>query len=173
MMGSMEDTTEQRRAPDTAESAERARPFVRLLFFFYVLLLLYLLFFRRAGDALGAWDDYLEAGRISLVPLATVRRYLRALKNGRVVAIARVNLIGNFLLFLPMGAILPLLYPSMRRTWRFVLLQTLLLLAVESAQLILRCGSCDIDDVILNLAGALAGYLAARLHLHRKRLAVK
>ena len=105
----MEDTTEQRRAPDTAESTERARPFVRLLFFFYVLLLLYLLFFRRAGDALGAWDDYLEAGRISLVPLATVRRYLRALKNGRVVAIARVNLIGNFLLFLPMGAMLPLL----------------------------------------------------------------
>ncbi len=134
---------------------------------------MYLLFFRRAGDALGAWDDYLEAGRISLVPLATVRRYLRALKNGRVVAIARVNLIGNFLLFLPMGAMLPLLYPSMRRTWRFVLLQTLLLLAVEAAQLILRCGSCDIDDVILNLAGALAGYLAARLHLRRKRLAAK
>ena len=79
----------------------------------------------------------------------------------------------NFLLFLPMGAMLPLLYPSMRRTWRFVLLQTLLLLAVESAQLILRCGSCDIDDVILNLAGALAGYLAARLHLRRKRLAAK
>ena len=118
-------------------------------------------------------QQYLEAGRISLVLLATVRRYLRALKNGRVVAIALVNLIGNFLLFLPMGAMLPLLYPSMRRTWRFVLLQTLLLLAVESAQLILRCGSCDIDDVILNLAGALAGYLAARLHLRRKRLAAK
>ena len=33
--------------------------------------------------------------------------------------------------------------------------------------------SCAIDDVILNLAGALAGYLAARLHLRRKRLAVK
>ena len=37
------------------------------------------------------------------------------------------------------------------------------LLAVEAIQLALRCGSCDVDDVLLNLAGAVTAYFGIRV----------
>ena len=54
-----------------------------------------------------------------------------------------------------MAVFLPCLFAPMRRLWLFALTMTLVLVAAEAAQLLLACGSCDIDDVLLNLAGSL------------------
>ena len=160
--------TMQQKPASVTEARPERRRLLRTLFFCYVLALVWLLFARRAEIALGAWDHYFEAERISLVPFATIRRYLRAIRNGVVVEIALINLFGNLVLFMPMGALLPLLFPSLRRAWRFLLLQTGLLCSVEAMQLILRCGSCDADDVILNLLGAALAYAVCRLILWRR-----
>ena len=72
-------------------------------------------------------------------------------------------MLGNFLLFMPAGLLLPALFPKLRSPLRFALLMLGLLIGVEVLQLLLRQGSCDIDDVILNLAGALLVFALCKL----------
>lgn len=89
-------------------------------------------------------------------PLETVRLYLNAIKYDYIgMEIPLSNLVGNALLFMPMAVFLPCLFRPMRRFWLFTLTMLLVLVAVEVLQLALSCGSCDIDDVLLNLTGTL------------------
>jgi glycopeptide antibiotics resistance protein len=100
----------------------------------------------------------------NFVPFETITLYLRCLRYNYIgMAIPMTNLFGNFMLFMPMALLLPCLFSSMRTWWRFCLLMPLMLLAVEGLQLILCCGSCDVDDVILNLSGTLLVYFLIRI----------
>ncbi len=100
----------------------------------------------------------------NFVPLKTILLYLRCLKYGYIgTSIPLGNLMGNLLLFAPMAALLPALFPSMRQFWKYLLLMAAILAAVEALQLALSCGSCDVDDVILNLVGATLCYGVCRL----------
>ena len=66
------------------------------------------------------------------------------------------NLFGNIMLFMPMAVFLPCLFRPMQKLWLFALTMLLLLVAIEALQLLLACGSCDVDDVLLNLLGTLS-----------------
>ena len=89
-------------------------------------------------------------------PLETVRLYINAIKYDYIgMEIPLSNLVGNAMLFMPMAVFLPCLFRPMQKLWIFALSMLLLLVAVETVQLLLACGSCDVDDVILNLAGTL------------------
>ncbi len=68
------------------------------------------------------------------------------------------NLLGNLFLFAPVGAALPCLFHRQRRFWIFLFTMLAILLLVEGVQLFTGTGSCDVDDIILNLAGALLAY---------------
>ena len=68
------------------------------------------------------------------------------------------NVIGNIVGFIPYGFILPLIYKSKRKWWIILLLTMEFSLFIELTQLVLRVGSCDIDDVILNTFGGVLGY---------------
>ncbi|MFG2630265.1 VanZ family protein [Streptomyces sp. NPDC048473] len=68
---------------------------------------------------------------------------------------------GNVLLGVPFGVLLPILVPRRRRMVRMFFLTVLVMVLVELMQGTLVAGRAfDIDDVILNSAGALLGYLA-------------
>ena len=89
-------------------------------------------------------------------PLETVRLYINAIKYNYIgMEIPLSNLVGNAMLFMPMAVFLPCLFRPMQKLWLFALTMFLLLVAVEALQLLLACGSCDVDDVLLNLAGTL------------------
>jgi len=89
-------------------------------------------------------------------PFETIRLYINAIKYDYIgMEIPLSNLVGNAMLFMPMAVFLPCLFASMRKLWLFALTMALVLVAVEAVQLLLACGSCDIDDVLLNLAGTL------------------
>ncbi|MFJ8106116.1 VanZ family protein [Streptomyces sp. NPDC096132] len=67
---------------------------------------------------------------------------------------------GNLLLGVPFGILVPVLAPQARGVLRVLLLTASVMLLVEFAQGALVTGRAfDIDDVILNTAGALIGYL--------------
>ncbi|MFJ3305269.1 VanZ family protein [Streptomyces sp. NPDC086549] len=67
---------------------------------------------------------------------------------------------GNLLLGVPFGVLVPVLAPGARGILRVLLLTAIVMLLVELAQGALVTGRAfDIDDVILNTAGALVGYL--------------
>ncbi|MFJ6433096.1 VanZ family protein [Streptomyces sp. NPDC091416] len=67
---------------------------------------------------------------------------------------------GNLVLGMPFGVLLPVLVPRRLRMIRMVLLTVMVIVVVELVQGALVAGRAfDIDDVILNTAGALLGYL--------------
>ena len=146
-----------------------------LLVAIYATAMLLLLFFRLRNDALfelalsegGYWE--LVRGFVNLTPFDTIGRFLYVLRTreGYFAAHAIINLAGNVALFVPLGVFLPLLFRKMRSFWRFFLLCALAIALIEASQALLLRGSADVDDLILNLAGASIGFpfglLAARI----------
>ncbi len=74
------------------------------------------------------------------------------------------NVIGNIILFIPMGFFLLYLFSKVR-AWSFkkyIFTMTAAIIGIELFQLFLMCGHCDIDDLILNLFGACLGFFATK-----------
>ncbi len=100
-------------------------------------------------------------GRSSLVPFASTLQLLRETPP----QVAFRNIVGNLLLFLPLGAMLVVLYPRLRTAaqlaWRVAAISVL----IELTQLASRARAIDVDDVLLNTAGAMLGWALARAAL--------
>ncbi|WP_241968058.1 VanZ family protein [Streptomyces sp. ICBB 8177] len=89
-------------------------------------------------------------------PLASIRAYLDQ-PDWRD-SVKQIG--GNVVLGVPFGMLLPVLFPRTRGLVRVVVVTAFVMLCVETAQGTLVEGRAfDIDDVILNTAGALLGYL--------------
>ncbi|MFE9635764.1 VanZ family protein [Streptomyces sp. NPDC006463] len=95
-------------------------------------------------------------------------RSISAYLNGTSTTEAVRQLGGNLLLGLPFGVLLPVLLPPARGLLRVAAVTVCLMTLVELTQGALVTGRVfDIDDVILNTAGALLGYLLAGRRLGR------
>ena len=140
--------------------AIRKTRFYRALFLFYALALLWILLARnRYNPELPYWDQVQQY--LNLRPFHTIRLYWRLLTDPVRPVLTRLavyNLAGNILLFVPMGALLPLVLPKMAALPRTLLVSACFTALVEIIQVLLLAGSCDIDDLILNLLGTLIGY---------------
>jgi hypothetical protein len=77
--------------------------------------------------------------------------------------IAIRNLAGNLFLFLPFGFYLPFFIQIMKRLNIFMFTVAGLIIIVEVMQSMTRRGSIDVDDLILNLLGALIGFMLCNL----------
>ena len=145
------------------ERSAQTRRLMMTAFCFYIWVLLCMFFLSRIQYR-GFFDarrNYYSNLRqmTNYVPFKTIRLYIRALQHHYVeTGIPLANLFGNLILFVPMAVFLPMLFPSMRRFWVWLLTMAGILLAVEGLQLLLACGTCDVDDLLLNLSGALIGY---------------
>jgi len=162
---------------------EKNNPIVRLFFVVYCACMLYLLFVRgRAVQSeLPYWEQVLQ--NYNLRPLHTIRNYWDVLARPEhyldkwgAMAIYReqakaaiVNLVGNVVLFIPLGVFLPMCFPTLKKFWSVMLTALGALLAVEIGQLLSLRGSCDVDDLILNMAGVLLGFVCWKLVAGRKR----
>lgn len=107
---------------------------------------------------------HLERGRggsLQLLPFHTIRNYLIFYRRtGSPVSI--YNLLGNFLLFLPFGVLVPIRFCALRKVWIFFPFTAGLIGLVEYVQWRTGTGAADVDDFILNLAGAALGYVLVR-----------
>ena len=94
----------------------------------------------------------------NLVPFKTISTYIKALFDQTMnIDIPIKNLVGNLIMFLPMGIYLPTFIKKLKRVGLFSLSMFSLLVIIEVLQLLTRRGSLDIDDFILNMFGALLG----------------
>ena len=93
------------------------------------------------------------------IPFATIRIYMDNLGSAFWVSQA----VGNMLLLLPIGLFGPLVVPGLHRWWRVGLLALVMSASIELAQLLVPDRSADVDDVLLNVIGSLAGYGILRL----------
>lgn len=146
------------------------RVLLRACFLAYCALMLWLLFGRdkyEPGD--GYWEQMRQ--NMNLTPFATIRLYLYVLKNpglAHLIPHAVVNLAGNVVMFVPLGAFLPAVWPNMRKWWKTVLCTALAIVAIEVVQLFTLVGSCDVDDLLLNVVGVWMGYGAWHMAAARK-----
>lgn len=102
---------------------------------------------------------------VNLIPFKTVLKYIEAAAKGpSFVFWSLLNFCGNLAVFIPIGFFASLLFRG--ATWkRAVLIGFPMSLVIEICQwFIVR--NVDIDDVILNTAGAVCGYLIYRLVRH-------
>ena len=132
---------------------QHMRKWLFVLFVYYVWMLLNLLFFDAAFGR-----EQVHYG-INLEPFYTIRNYLRAYQRGYIPQIALINLLGNVASFAPMGFFLPSLCRPMGNLLLYLPTMFLMICGVEVIQVVTACGSGDVDDLILNLAGALACWL--------------
>lgn len=107
---------------------------------------------------------------INLVPVKNSWTEVKAVlhvNNPLMVLHVMENLVGNIILFIPMGFLLPVLFTNMRRFGYVVLTGCLVSVSIESTQWLSRFFSIyrfvDIDDVLLNTLGTAAGYLLFRI----------
>ena len=161
-----------------------ARIWLYAVFIGYCMTLLWLLFGTRLAavpcpsDAIPIapyWDSMRD--HINLIPGATICEYslnLLSPSTTTKTVIAAVNLIGNMILFLPMGMLLPCLSARFRSLRRVTTLVAAMVAVVELTQLVTLLGMCDIDDLILNVLGAQLGYglycMAQRLFNNKEEM---
>lgn len=69
------------------------------------------------------------------------------------------NLGGNIIGFVPLGILFPLLFSGLRKVWKTVPAVFMISLLFETTQLYTGLGVFDVDDLLLNTIGGLAGYL--------------
>lgn len=111
----------------------------------------------------------------NLHPGSSLRAYLDA--PGLREAVKQIG--GNVLLGVPFGVLVPVVAPRARGLFKVLLLTAVVMLLVEFAQGAMITGRAfDVDDVILNTAGALLGYLLVgrrmgrAVHARKRRVKV-
>ena len=128
------------------------------VFIFYSLLLVKILFLSRVS-----FSELFVSGRtafesVNLIPFSSIGGYIFGDADG-VGRFAFGNIVGNIVIFVPLGAFLPLFKKDKRFVLNFLIISGISLL-VELIQGLLAIGTFDIDDLILNSLGGLVGILA-------------
>lgn len=137
---------------------------IKISLVLYIAILFLLLFVRNRGNW---WTNLsvLEYAmmHINLVPFKTIGGYIDAIMKGTMnVNIPLENIFGNLIMFLPAGMYLPLFCEKVDSIKKLIIYMLQIFLLIELGQFLTKRGSFDIDDLILNLAGAVIGYLLWR-----------
>jgi len=129
------------------------------LFLAYSALMLWLLFNRPGYDpGIPYWEQ--AASHLNLIPFRTLHLFAQLLDSSReeYVRAAVINLGGNIIMFIPLGFLLPRVFSRLASFFRVLLATAVIIICVELIQLFTLVGSCDVDDLILNVIGSAMGY---------------
>ncbi|UJA78844.1 VanZ family protein [Bacillus cereus] len=104
----------------------------------------------------GDWH-FIHGGLINLVPFRSTIHYLTEFDPYNI-DIVLMNTLGNVIIFIPFGFLLPLLFKQINNVKMASKIFIKFILLIESLQLLTFTGVFDIDDIMLNMLGALIGY---------------
>jgi len=88
---------------------------------------------------------------------------LELFKMFRIYKIFSKQIVGNFLMLLPLGIFLPLLYKRISKFIPVFMVSLLVSAAIELLQLVTSFRSADVDDIFLNSLGACAGFVIYKI----------
>lgn len=145
---------------------------LRAAFVVYAVLLLWLLFGQRIMEqwAWPSWEQMRE--RLNLEPGHTIGSYLWVLRNSAGLQARRaavINLVGNMVMFVPLGYFLGALFRPFARFFSMLFWSAVLICVIEVLQLVTALGSCDVDDLILNVPGITLGWVIHKLTVKSKK----
>lgn len=142
--------------PSSRRSGAR-RAVLWVILLYYLAILSALLFFGGLFHLDRGWG-----GAVNLEPFHTIRNFIRHYRRtGSLSSLS--NLLGNVVLMIPLGILLPVMFRPMRRCWLFLPVAALTAVGVEYLQWRTATGVADVDDSILNFAGAAGAYILTRL----------
>lgn len=121
-----------------------------IIFIIYLLFLFYLTFFSRL------YGRGYSHRSLNLLPLKTILQYTSSKLSNRIIV---TNLLGNIEAFVPMGFLLPVIFNKTINYLKAMVICAGISLFIEITQYTFAVGAADIDDLMLNLAGGLAGYV--------------
>lgn len=129
--------------------------------------------FGRNGLVIANWNRELlkiyADNYFNIVPLKTIKLFIEGYLNGYVTFKSfAINILGNIFILIPYGVFIPSIFKKINKFYKFLILMIVLVLSIEILQFVTRSGSCDIDDLILNLLGASIGYLIYKIKYVRK-----
>lgn len=137
--------------------------FLHGVFVCYILFLFKLLVLSRVQ-----LQDTIDSQRtlsnsINLIPFHSIREYLFS-NSATIKRFAFSNVVGNIIIFIPLGAYLSLFNKNKRAIINLLFI-VLVSLFIEVIQGLTGIGAADIDDIILNSLGGFAGILGYKLFL--------
>lgn len=116
---------------------------------------------------------------MQLVPFHTIKQYIvrdaafqhhfRNISSSQKIEFVLQNLLGNIILFMPLGLLIPAIYPAKRSMIKIIIISFLCSFTIEVTQFVSSRGIFDVDDLILNTIGGVLGYFLFNLILKRVR----
>ena len=140
-----------------------AREIILFIFFVYFLFLLLLTIFKGGRiEFSNQFNSYMyrEHGLLGIINVVPIKETINTFMHSETgMRNSLRNLIGNILVFMPLGFFMPLLFDKFNNLKKVLKVGCLSSLAIELSQLFVGSNVCDIDDVIYNTLGALAGFI--------------
>ncbi|MDO8604272.1 MAG: VanZ family protein [bacterium] len=132
--------------------------FIVGLFIAYLILLIKVIAFKYPSSMV------FDVADGNYVPFKTIVSYLMGQPTWTV---AIYNIGGNIVSFIPLGFFVPILYKQRSSLKHVFIFAFSLSFAIECMQVLLSAGIFDVDDIILNILGAVVGYVFVLIfHVH-------
>ena len=139
------------------------REIILFIFFVYFLFLLLLTIFKGGRiEFRNQFNSFMyrEHGLLGIINIVPIKETINTFMHSETgMRNSLRNLIGNILVFMPLGFFIPLLFDKFNNLKKVLKVGCLSSLAIELSQLFVGSNVCDIDDVIYNTLGALAGFI--------------
>ncbi|HEY2421159.1 MAG TPA: VanZ family protein [Neobacillus sp.] len=133
------------------------------VFICYIFLLIKILFLSRISPLELFNSQRTLIRSINLIPFHSIMEYISG-SSHNLRRFALGNVVGNIVIFIPLGIYLPL-FKNDKRVKTNLLFIFILSLLVEIIQGLLAIGAADIDDIILNCLGGWIGILGYKFLL--------
>ena len=144
---------------------------IKIVFYIYIAIFIKVIIFKYPWEDLKAIMDTWEKGVIlegldtaNFTLFKTIKMYI----NYSYKLNSFENLVGNVVVFVPFGFLLPYIQEKSRKLPVLVLNAFLFVLGIEVFQLFSAFGAFDVDDILLNCFGAVLGWILYRFWERRK-----
>ena len=125
---------------------------------------MYILFLRNIGtDSPWTYAEYLVA-MSNFKPLKSVVLLTTPVVSLDNVKLFLLSFVGNIVLFIPWGFMLPIHIEQAKKFRKFALISLVSIVLFEVVQLFTMLGSFDIEDILLNMLGSFIGFYCWNSH---------
>ncbi|MBQ9784568.1 MAG: VanZ family protein [Clostridia bacterium] len=152
--------------------------YMRLMWVFFGIYLYLILNFTLLDKGLGRIErrqfdrDYYLRWFVNFRPFQSIYEvYIKGFIHGYVRGYyIFLNLLGNVVAFMPFAFFLPLFFRAQRRWFVFLPTMILVVAGIEALQFAFMVGSCDVDDLILNVGGTMILFFLLKIKKLRSLL---
>ena len=144
---------------------------IKIVFYIYIAIVIKVIIFKYPWEDLKAIMDTWEKGVIlegldtaNFTLFKTIKMYI----NYSYKLNSFENLVGNVVVFVPFGFLLPYIQEKSRKLPVLLLNAFLFVLGIEVFQLFSAFGAFDVDDILLNCFGAVLEWILYRFWERRK-----